>query len=95
MVGVKIKDAILRPLYRIAGTSALLQLITLAVMALVIGLLGEKPTTAAAYFTIYGKSPLEAFLRGDFLVMILIGLYLETIPRLTWCSTPCTRLILR
>lgn len=69
-------------LYRIGGISALLQLLTVLAMAVSMGILGGKPASAEAYFTAYQASPLQAFLRGDFLVMILIALYLGTVPAL-------------
>jgi len=40
------------------------------------------PSNAEEYFSIYQSSRLEPVLRGDFLLLILIGLYLGTIPAL-------------
>jgi hypothetical protein len=70
----------LKGLYIIGGISAILQLIAILSYSIVVGILGQKPTSAAEYFDIYQSSPMEAFLRGDFLLMILIGLYLGTFP---------------
>jgi len=78
-------------LYRTAGVAAILQLAVLAVFSLVMGAVGEKPAAAAEYFAIYAQSPVLAFLRGDFFVMILIALYLGTIPALAaalWKNNP-------
>jgi hypothetical protein len=75
-------NSILRNLYTIGGVSAILKLVAILTFSIIIGVLGEKPTTALEYFEIYEISPLQAFLRGDFFVMILITCYLGTIPAL-------------
>lgn len=72
----------LKGLYTIGGVAAILQLLTILVYSVLMGVLGPKPTSAAEYFAIYQNSPLEAFLRGDFLLLVLIGLYLGTFPAL-------------
>jgi hypothetical protein len=69
-------------LYIIGGTAAILQLVSILAYAVVTGAFGPKPASAAEYFDIYQRSPAEAFWRGDFLLMILIGLYMGTIPAL-------------
>jgi hypothetical protein len=69
-----------KSLFTFGGIAALSQLLVILVFSIVSGVLGEKPTTAAAYFAIYETNPIQAFLRGDFLIMILIALYLGTIP---------------
>jgi hypothetical protein len=71
-----------KSLYAIGGVAAILQLAFLLAYSIIVGILGSKPTSAAEYFAIYQGSHLEAFLRGDFLMMILIGLYLGTFPAL-------------
>ncbi len=71
-----------QPLYRIGGVAALLQLATILAMAVVMGVLGPKPTSAEGYFAIQQSSKLEAVLRGDILTLVLIGLYLGTFPAL-------------
>jgi hypothetical protein len=60
----------------------MLQVAMLIAMIIVIATLGEKPTRVEDYFTIQQRSELEALLRGDFLTVILIGLYLGTFPAL-------------
>jgi hypothetical protein len=72
----------LKSLYAIGGVAAILQLFTILVYSVLLGMLGPKPTSAAEYFAIYQDSPLKAFLRGDFLLLVLIGLYLGTFPAL-------------
>jgi hypothetical protein len=72
----------LQGLYTIGGVSAILQLISILTYSVILGVLGPKLTSAAEYFEIYQSSPIEAFLRGDFLLMVLIGLYLGTFPAL-------------
>lgn len=79
---LKTKTTRLTSLYNIGGIAALLQLVSILSYSVVIGVLGPKPASAAAYFDIYQRSPAEAFWRGDFLLMILIGLYLGTFPAL-------------
>ncbi len=69
-------------LYVIGGVAAILQLVTILAYAVLIGVLGPKPTGAEEYFAIYQVSPLEAVLRGDFMLLILIGLYLGIFPAL-------------
>jgi hypothetical protein len=71
-----------KSLYTIGGVAAILQLVSILAYSIVIGVFGQKPTSAAGYFAIHQSSPLEAFFRGDFLLMILIGLYLGTFPAL-------------
>ncbi len=72
----------LKSLYIIGGVAALLQLATILAMAVVMAVLGPKPTSAEGYFAIQQSSKLEAVLRGDILTLILIGLYLGTFPPL-------------
>jgi hypothetical protein len=69
-------------LYRIGGVAATLQLVVILGYAVVAAVLGSKPPSADAYFLVYLESPAAAFLRGDFLLLILIGLYLGTFPAL-------------
>ena len=71
-----------KTLYTIGGVAAILQLVTILTYSVLIGVLGPKPTSAEEYFAIYQASPMEAVLRGDFLLLILIGLYLGTFPAL-------------
>ena len=72
----------LKSLYTIGGVAAILQLFTILVYSVLLGVLGPKPTSAAEYFAIYQGSRLESVLRGDLLLLILIGLYLGTFPAL-------------
>ena len=65
-------------LYYIGGVAAFLQLASIIAYAMIIAVMGPKPTTAVEYFAIYESSPLALVLRGDFLLLILIGLYLFT-----------------
>ena len=69
-----------RDLYVIGGVSALLQLATLVVMGIAIAVLGAEPASAEEYFLVYQDNPVAGVLRGDFFLLILIGLYLGTIP---------------
>ncbi len=71
-----------KSLYTIGGVAALLQLVSILAFAIVIAVLGPKPLSAEEYFTIHQSSRLESVLRGDLLLLILIGLYLGTFPAL-------------
>lgn len=71
-----------KSLYIIGAVAALLQLAAILGYSIALGVLGPKPTTAVGYFAIYQQSPLEMVLRADFLLLILIGLYLGTFPAL-------------
>ncbi len=71
-----------KSIYIIGGISAILQLIVILGYSIALGVLGPKLTTAAEYFAVYQESPFEMVLRGDFLLLILIGLYLGTFPAL-------------
>jgi hypothetical protein len=77
-----IKKSELPSLYKIGGVSAILQLVAILAYAIVTAVLGPKPTSAAEYFAIHQSNPLAAFLRGDILLLVLIGLYLGTFPAL-------------
>ncbi len=70
----------LKSLYIIGGVSSILQLVAIVSYSIVIAMLGPKPVSAEQYFAIFQSNQLEAFLRGDFLLLILIGLYLGTFP---------------
>ena len=72
----------MKSLYRIGSISAVLQLVAILSFAVVMGVLGSKPSSAEEYFTIYQNSRLEAFLRGDILLLVMIGSYLGTFPAL-------------
>ncbi len=71
-----------RSLYTIGGVAALLQLVTILAMIVVQAVLGPKPAGIEEYFAIQQSSPLAAMLRGDFLLLFLIGAYLGTFPAL-------------
>lgn len=67
-------------LYKIGGISAVLQLATILGLGVAMAVLGPKPTSAEEYFMVQQGNKLAAVLRGDFLLLILIGLYLGTFP---------------
>jgi hypothetical protein len=69
-------------LYRIGAIAAGLQLVAIFGYGVVIALLGPKPTSAEEYFIIHQTSRTAAILRGDLLILVLIALYLGTIPAL-------------
>ena len=71
-----------KSIYKIGGIAAILQLVVILGYSTAYAVLGPKPASAAEYFAIWQTSPLEMVLRGDFLLLILIGLYLGTFPAL-------------
>lgn len=71
-----------KSLYTIGGAAALLQLVTILAMIIARAVLGPKPASVEEYFAIQQSSPLAAMLRGDFLLLFLIGAYLGTFPAL-------------
>jgi hypothetical protein len=72
----------LKSLYTIGGIAAILQLVAILAYSVALGILGPTTTSAQEYFIIQQSSKLEAVLRGNFLLLILIGLYLGTFPAL-------------
>lgn len=71
-----------KSLYTIGGVAALLQLASILVYAVVMAVLGSKPTSAAEYFALQQTDRLASVLRGDFLFLFLLGAYLGTFPAL-------------
>lgn len=69
-------------MYQIGAIAACLQLITILAYGVVTALLGPKPASAEDYFIIHQSSRVAAVLRGDLLILLLIALYLGTIPAL-------------
>lgn len=69
-----------KSLYKIGGISAVLQLVAILSYSVILGVFGPKPLTATEYFSVFEVSKAEAFFRGDFLLLVLIGLYLGTFP---------------
>jgi hypothetical protein len=78
MTQIETKDSNLKCLYFTGGIAALLQLASIIAFTVLMTTLGPKPTSAEEYFTIQQSSRLASVLRGDFLLLILIGLYLLT-----------------
>lgn len=70
----------LRGLCLAGGIAALLQPGVLIGYGVVIGILGSKPETAEAYLAVHQASRWAALLRGDLMLLGLIGLYLLTAP---------------
>ena len=71
-----------RQLYVIGAAAALLQLAAILAYTVIIGMLGPAPTSAEAYFALQGTDRLGSVLRGDLLMLLLIGGYLGTFPAL-------------
>src|SRR5512136_1267309 len=82
LTGIETADANWKSLYTIGGAAALVQLAAILVLIIVQVALGPKPASIEEYFVIQQSSPLAAMLRGDFLLLFLIGAYLGTFPAL-------------
>jgi hypothetical protein len=67
-----------RNLYAIGGVAAFVQLASLLAMLVVMVALGPKPASVEELFILQQTSRLESILRGDFLLLFLIGPYLFT-----------------
>jgi len=76
------EDSIWKNLYTIGGIAALIQLAAILTYTVVMALLGPKPASVEEYFFIHQINPLAAMLRGDFLLLFLIGGYFGTFPAL-------------
>jgi len=68
--------------FTIGWMAALLQLISIVTYSVILAVLGPKPTSAEQYFALQQSDPLGALLRGDFLLLFLIGGYFGTFPAL-------------
>jgi hypothetical protein len=75
-------DSVWKNLYPIGGIAALIQLAAILTYTVVMAVLGTKPASAEEYFVIHQSNPLAAVLRGDFLLLFLIGGYFGTFPAL-------------
>lgn len=71
-----------RDLFRVGGYAAIVHLVAVAAVLVVELVLGPTPESAEAYFAIHERSRAEAVLRGDALLLLLVGAYLGTVPAL-------------
>ena len=71
-----------KTLNTIGGISALLQFVAVITLIVVTVTLGPKLESIDEYFSVYQQNPLVGFLRDDLLNLILITLYLGTVPAL-------------
>lgn len=71
-----------KSLYTGGAIAALLQLASILAYSIALGVLGPKPASAEEYFAVYRASRLESVLRGDILLLVLIGLYSISFPAL-------------
>jgi hypothetical protein len=82
VTNTEIADPRWKNLYTIGAIAALLQLAAILALIVVQAALGPKPASAEEYFVVQQSSALAAMLRGDFLLLFLIGGYLGTFPAL-------------
>src|SRR5512143_2938401 len=78
----EIVDPRWKSLYTIGAVAVLAQLAAILAMIIAQAVLGPKPASAEEYFIIQQSNPLAAMLRGDFLLLFLIGASLGTFPAL-------------
>lgn len=69
-------------LYTIGAAASLLQLVVILTYSVVTAALGPRITSAEEFFTVQQSSRLVSLVRMDFLLLILIGLYLGNFPAL-------------
>jgi hypothetical protein len=68
--------------YTAGAIAALLQLVAILTYTILVTLLGARPASAEAIFTLQQTNPLASFLSGDFLLVIMIAGYFGTFPAL-------------
>jgi flagellar biosynthesis protein FliQ len=68
--------------YQVGGAAAWLQLVITVVFIAAAFVLGARPTSVGEFFTLYHDDRLVALLRDDLSNVIVIALYLGTIPAL-------------
>ncbi|NMB87232.1 MAG: hypothetical protein GYA17_02660 [Chloroflexi bacterium] len=69
-------------LYPLGGTAALLQLAIVLVITVAAVALGLRPANVQEYYALYQSDRLALLLRDDFTSLLLVALYLFTIPAL-------------
>ncbi len=79
---IEIADPRWKGLYGIGGAAALMQLAAILSLIIAQATLGPKPASVEEYFAIQQSNRLAAMLRGDFLLLLLIGAYFGTFPAL-------------
>lgn len=80
-----------RLLYRLGGIASFLQLGTLLATVIILGALGESPTTAEAYFAVLQQNKLVGLLQTEVYLLVLVGLYLLLFPGLYLALRPVHR----
>jgi hypothetical protein len=78
----KTADPAWKNLYTAGGIAAFVQLGSILALAVVMAALGPKPGSVEEYFRLHQQSPLTGILRGDFMLLFLMGSYLFTFPAL-------------
>ncbi len=71
-----------KSLYTIGAAASLLQLAVILAYMVVVATLGPRITSAEAFFAAQQRNLLASILRLDFLLLILVGLYLGNLPAL-------------
>ena len=82
MTRLRYADPRWRNLYTIGGIAAFVQLAAILAMLIVMVTLGPKPASVEEFFTLQQSNRIVSILRGDFLLLFLIGSYLFTFPAL-------------
>jgi hypothetical protein len=74
------KQTTWKTIFRIGAVSAFLQIAAVVGLFVAMILFGTKPETAVDFFTMYEINPHAALFSGDLFTLILIMLYIGTIP---------------
>ena len=82
MVHINLEAQELKTLYKIGATVSLLQLFVIVLYTLVMAIFGPRITSAEAFFVIQKTESFAVLLRGDLLLLVLVGLYLGNFPAL-------------
>ncbi len=95
MVHIKLEAQELKTLYGLGATASLLQLFVIILYTLVMAIFGPRITSAEEFFVIQKTESFAVLLRGDLLLLVLVGLYLGNFPALLvslWQTKPLTTL---
>ncbi len=95
MVHIEFEKRDLKTLYTIGAGISLLQLFVIILYMLVMAIFGPRITSAEAFFVVQKTESFAVLLRGDLLLLVLVGLYLGNFPALLvslWRTKPLTTL---
>lgn len=91
MQSMKFDKNDLKTLYLIGAVSSVLQLAVIVIYMMAVAILGSRITGAEEFFLVQQSSTWLVFFRVDFMLLILVGLYLGNFPSLLvslWRTNP-------